>query len=154
MSLGLIGRKVGMTRVFTEDGISIPVTVLEVKPNRVTQIKTVETDGYTGLQVAFGERRASRITKALTGHYAKAGVAAGSGIKEFTVDAEVTANHAVGSDITVELFEAGQLVDVTGSSIGKGFAGGIKRHHFKSGRATHENWFTRYGARSRSSIPW
>jgi|TARA_B110000908_G_scaffold72499_1_gene87509 large subunit ribosomal protein L3 len=139
MSLGLIGRKVGMTRVFTEDGISIPVTVLEVKPNRVTQIKTVETDGYTGLQVAFGERRASRITKALTGHYAKAGVAAGSGIKEFTVDAEVTANHAVGSDITVELFEAGQLVDVTGSSIGKGFAGGIKRHHFKSGRATHGN---------------
>ncbi|MDE0927048.1 MAG: 50S ribosomal protein L3 [Methylophilaceae bacterium] len=139
MSLGLIGRKVGMTRVFTEDGISIPVTVLEVKPNRVTQIKTVETDGYTGLQVAFGERRASRITKALTGHYAKAGVAAGSGIKEFTVDAEVTANHAVGSGITVELFEAGQLVDVTGSSIGKGFAGGIKRHHFKSGRATHGN---------------
>lgn len=139
MSLGLIGRKVGMTRVFTEDGISIPVTVLEVKPNRVTQIKTVETDGYTGLQVAFGERRASRITKALTGHYAKAGVAAGSGIKEFTVDAEVTANHAVGSDITVALFEAGQLVDVTGSSIGKGFAGGIKRHHFKSGRATHGN---------------
>ncbi|MFT7228869.1 MAG: large subunit ribosomal protein L3 [Methylophilaceae bacterium] len=139
MSLGLIGRKVGMTRVFTDDGISIPVTVLEVNPNRVTQIKTVETDGYTGLQVAFGERRASRITKALTGHYAKAGVAAGSGIKEFTVDAEVTVNHAVGSDITVELFEAGQLVDVTGSSIGKGFAGGIKRHHFKSGRATHGN---------------
>ncbi|MEO1956800.1 MAG: 50S ribosomal protein L3 [Methylophilaceae bacterium] len=139
MSLGLIGRKVGMTRVFTEDGISIPVTVLEVKPNRVTQIKTVETDGYTGLQVAFGERRASRITKALTGHYAKAGVSAGSGIKEFTVDAEAAANHVVGSDITVALFEAGQLVDVTGRSIGKGFAGGIKRHHFKSGRATHGN---------------
>ena len=139
MSLGLIGRKVGMTRVFAEDGNSIPVTVLEVKPNRVTQIKTVETDGYTGLQVAFGERRASRITKALTGHYAKAGVAAGSGIQEFNVDAEVAASHAVGSDISVELFEAGQLVDVTGTSIGKGFAGGIKRHHFKSGRATHGN---------------
>lgn len=139
MSLGLIGRKVGMTRVFTEDGISIPVTVLEVKPNRVTQIKTVETDGYTGLQVAFGERRASRINKALTGHYAKAGVVAGSGMQEFNVDAEVTANHAVGSDISVELFEAGQLVDVTGTSIGKGFAGGIKRHHFKSNRASHGN---------------
>ncbi|KAG1648384.1 50S ribosomal protein L3 [Nymphon striatum] len=109
--LGLIGRKVGMTRVFAEDGNSIPVTVLEVKPNRVTQIKTVEADGYNGLQVAFGERRASRINKALTGHYAKAS----------------------------ELFEAGQLVDVTGTSIGKGFAGGIKRHHFKSGRATHGN---------------
>lgn len=139
MSLGLIGRKVGMTRVFAEDGNSIPVTVLEVKPNRVTQIKTVEADGYSGLQVAFGERRANRITKALTGHYAKAGVSAGSGIKEFNVDAEVAANHVVGSDISVELFEAGQLVDVTGTSIGKGFAGGIKRHHFKSGRATHGN---------------
>lgn len=139
MSLGLIGRKVGMTRVFTEDGSSIPVTVLEVKPNRVTQIKTAETDGYSGLQVTFGERRASRITKALTGHFAKASVAAGSGIKEFNVDAEVVANHAVGSDISVELFEAGQLVDVTGTSIGKGFAGGIKRHHFSSNRASHGN---------------
>ena len=139
MSLGLIGRKVGMTRVFTEEGNSVPVTVLEVKPNRVTQIKTVETDGYTGLQVAFGERRASRINKALTGHYAKAGAEAGSGIQEFNVDVETTANHAVGSNISVELFEAGQLVDVTGTSIGKGFAGGIKRHHFKSGRATHGN---------------
>lgn len=139
MSLGLIGRKVGMTRVFTEEGSSIPVTVLEVKPNRVTQIKTVETDGYTGLQVAFGERRASRINKALTGHYAKAGVVAGSGIQEFNVDEDVTANHAVGSEVTVALFEAGQLVDVTGTSIGKGFAGGIKRHHFSSGRASHGN---------------
>lgn len=139
MSLGLIGRKVGMTRVFTEEGNSIPVTVLEVKPNRVTQIKTVETDGYTGLQVAFGERRASRINKALTGHYAKAGVVAGSGIQEFNIDAEVAANHVVGSNISVELFEAGQLVDVTGTSIGKGFAGGIKRHHFSSNRASHGN---------------
>jgi large subunit ribosomal protein L3 len=139
MSLGLIGRKVGMTRVFTEDGISIPVTVLEVTPNRVTQIKTVETDGYNGLQVAFGERRASRINKALTGHYAKAGVVAGSGIQEFNVTADITANHAVGSNVTVELFQAGQLVDVTGTSIGKGFAGAIKRHHFSSNRASHGN---------------
>jgi large subunit ribosomal protein L3 len=139
MSLGLIGRKVGMTRVFTEDGASIPVTVLEVTPNRVTQIKTVETDGYNGLQVAFGERRASRINKALTGHFAKAGVAAGSGIKEFNVGADVTANHAVGTNVTVELFQPGELVDVTGTSIGKGFAGAIKRHHFKSNRASHGN---------------
>jgi large subunit ribosomal protein L3 len=139
MSLGLIGRKVGMTRVFTDDGASIPVTVLEVTPNRVTQIKTVENDGYTGLQVAFGERRASRINKALTGHFAKAGVVAGSGIKEFNVDADVTAAHAVGTNVTVELFQAGQLVDVTGTSIGKGFAGAIKRHHFKSNRASHGN---------------
>jgi large subunit ribosomal protein L3 len=139
MSLGLIGRKVGMTRIFTEDGASVPVTVLEVTPNRVTQIKTAETDGYTSLQVAFGERRASRINKSLTGHYAKAGVEAGSGMKEFNVDGDVLANHAVGSNITVELFEAGQLVDVTGTSIGKGFAGAIKRHHFKSNRASHGN---------------
>ncbi len=139
MSLGLIGRKVGMTRVFTDDGASIPVTVLEVVPNRVTQIKTVENDGYNGLQVAFGVRRASRINKALTGHYAKAGVAAGSGIQEFNVGADVTANHAVGTNVTVELFQAGQLVDVTGTSIGKGFAGAIKRHHFKSNRASHGN---------------
>jgi len=111
MSLGLIGRKVGMTRVFTEESNRSPVTVLEVVPNSVTQIKTVETDGYNGPQVAFGERRARRINKALTGHYAKAGVKEGSGIKEFNVDAEITADHAVGSDISVDLFEAGQLVE-------------------------------------------
>lgn len=139
MSLGLIGRKVGMTRIFTEDGVSVPVTVLEVVPNRVTQVKTVASDGYTGLQVAYGERRASRINKALTGHYAKAGVAAGSGIKEFNVTAEVLANHAVGGNVTVEIFSVGQLVDVTGTSIGKGFAGAIKRHHFSSNRASHGN---------------
>ena len=104
MSLGLIGRKVGMTRVFTEEGNSIPVTVLEVVPNRVTQIKTAETDGYSGLQVAYGQRRASRISKALTGHYAKAGVEAGSGIQEFNVDTDVAANHAVGTTISVTLF--------------------------------------------------
>lgn len=139
MSLGLIGRKVGMTRIFTEEGASIPVTVLEVVPNRVTQIKTVESDGYTGLQVAYGERRASRINKALTGHYAKAGVAAGAGIKEFNVSADVLSAYQVGGNVTVEIFSAGQMVDVTGTSIGKGFAGAIKRHHFSSNRASHGN---------------
>ena len=139
MSLGLIGRKVGMTRVFTDDGASIPVTVLEVIPNRVTQIKTIATDGYTGLQIAHGERRASRINKALTGHYAKAGVSAGSGIKEFNVSAEVLTGFEIGGNVTVEIFSAGQMVDVTGTSIGKGFAGAIKRHHFKSNRASHGN---------------
>lgn len=139
MSLGLIGRKVGMTRLFTEDGASVPVTVLEVKPNRVTQVKTVATDGYTGLQVAFGERRASRINKALTGHYAKSGVAAGSGIQEFSVAEDVLANYTPGSNISVDIFQAGQLVDVTGTSIGKGFAGAIKRHNFASNRASHGN---------------
>ncbi|MFA6041374.1 MAG: 50S ribosomal protein L3 [Methylophilus sp.] len=139
MSLGLIGRKVGMTRIFTEEGASIPVTVLEVIPNRVTQIKTIASDGYTSLQVAYGERRASRINKALTGHYAKAGVAAGAGIKEFNVADDVLANYQVGGNVTVELFTAGQKVDVTGTSIGKGFAGAIKRHHFSSNRASHGN---------------
>ena len=139
MSLGLIGRKVGMTRVFTEEGESIPVTVLEVKPNRVTQIKTPDSDGYTGLQVAYGERRSSRVSKALAGHYAKAGVTAGSGIKEFPVAADELANYAAGSQITVDLFKEGQMVDVTGTSLGKGFAGAIKRHHFSSNRASHGN---------------
>ncbi len=139
MSLGLIGRKVGMTRIFTDEGASIPVTVLEVVPNRVTQIKTVASDGYTGLQVAHGVRRASRINKALTGHYAKAGAAAGAGIKEFNVTEEVLAGYQVGGNVTVELFSVGQIVDVTGTSIGKGFAGAIKRHHFKSNRASHGN---------------
>ncbi|MCB5205703.1 50S ribosomal protein L3 [Methylovorus mays] len=139
MSLGLIGRKVGMTRVFTDEGESIPVTVLEVVPNRVTQVKTPSSDGYAGLQVAHGERRASRVTKALAGHYAKAGVAAGSGIKEFAVAEDVLANYTVGGQITVELFQAGQYVDVTGVSLGKGFAGAIKRHNFSSNRASHGN---------------
>jgi large subunit ribosomal protein L3 len=139
MSLGLIGRKVGMTRVFTEDGESIPVTVLEVIPNRVTQIKTLQSDGYTGLQLAHGVRRASRISKALTGHYAKAGATAGSGIKEFSVSDDVLAGYTVGAQVTVEIFKAGQMVDVTGTSIGKGFAGAIKRHHFSSNRASHGN---------------
>jgi large subunit ribosomal protein L3 len=139
MSLGLIGRKVGMTRIFTEDGESVPVTVLEVVPNRVTQIKTLQSDGYTSLQVAHGERRASRINKALTGHYAKAGVAAGAGIKEFPVAEDVLANYNVGGQITVEIFQPGQMVDVTGTSLGKGYAGAIKRHNFSSNRASHGN---------------
>jgi large subunit ribosomal protein L3 len=112
---------------------------LEVVPNRVTQIKTIATDGYTGLQVAFGERRASRINKALTGHYAKSGSAAGAGIQEFSVSGEVLANYTAGATITVDIFQEGQMVDVTGTSLGKGFAGAIKRHHFSSNRASHGN---------------
>lgn len=139
MSLGLVGRKVGMTRIFTDDGTSIPVTVLEVSPNRVAQIKTQDSDGYSAIQVTFGERRASRVTKAQAGHFAKAGVTAGRGVSEFPAPADVVAGYAAGSEITVEIFQAGQLVDVTGTSQGKGYAGTIKRHHFKSGRASHGN---------------
>jgi large subunit ribosomal protein L3 len=139
MSLGLVGRKVGMTRIFTEDGNSVPVTVLEMSPNRVTQIKTQDKDGYSAIQVTYGERRASRVTKALAGHFAKAGVTAGRGIKEFPVTADVVSGYGVGSEITVEMFQAGQRVDVTGTTLGKGYAGTIKRYHFNSGRATHGN---------------
>ena len=139
MSLGLVGRKVGMTRVFTDEGESVPVTVLEIMPNRVTQIKTPDSDGYTGLQVAYGERRSSRVSKALAGHYAKAGVTAGAGIKEFSVSAEELGNFNAGSQVTVDLFKEGQMVDVTGTSLGKGFSGAIKRHHFGSNRASHGN---------------
>lgn len=139
MSLGLIGRKVGMTRVFTDEGESIPVTVLEVTPNRVTQIKSPGSDGYSALQVAHGTRRASRVTKALAGHYAKAGVVAGSGLKEFSIDQGELSGYSAGSEITVEIFQEGQKVDVTGVSLGKGFAGGIKRHNFSSNRASHGN---------------
>jgi large subunit ribosomal protein L3 len=139
MSLGLVGRKVGMTRIFTDEGESIPVTVLEITPNRVTQIKSPDTDGYSALQVAHGARRASRVTKALAGHYAKAGVVAGAGLKEFGIAQESLSNYSVGAEITVEIFEAGQMVDVTGTSIGKGFSGSIKRHNFSSNRASHGN---------------
>lgn len=139
MSLGLVGRKVGMTRIFTDDGNSVPVTVLEMTPNRVTQIKTQDTDGYSALQVTFGERRANRVTKAQAGHFAKAGVTAGRGVGEFPVAADVLANYTAGGEVTVEIFQAGQLVDVTGTSQGKGYAGTIKRHNFGSGRATHGN---------------
>ncbi|CAM8288228.1 RplC Ribosomal protein L3 [Candidatus Methylopumilus universalis] len=139
MSLALIGRKVGMTRVFTEDGTSIPVTVLEVLPNRVTQIKTIASDGYTSLQLAYGATKATKLDKALTGHYAKAGVTAGIGLHESAIKEEDVANFPLGTNITVENFKEGQLVDVTGTSIGKGYAGVIKRHHFRSNRASHGN---------------
>ncbi|CAM8331186.1 RplC Ribosomal protein L3 [Candidatus Methylopumilus universalis] len=139
MSLALIGRKVGMTRVFTEDGTSIPVTVLEVLPNRVTQIKTIASDGYTSLQLAYGATKATKLDKALTGHYAKAGVTAGVGLHETAIKEEDVANFPLGTNITVENFKEGQLVDVTGTSIGKGYAGVIKRHHFRSNRASHGN---------------
>lgn len=139
MSLGLVGRKVGMTRIFTDDGESIPVTVVEVGDNRVTQIKTDETDGYTAVQVTFGTRRASRVTKPLAGHLAKAGVEAGEVIKEFRIDAAKAAELQAGSSLSVDLFQVGQKIDVQGVSIGKGYAGTIKRYHFASGRATHGN---------------
>lgn len=139
MSLGLVGRKVGMTRIFTDDGDSIPVTVVEVGDNRVTQIKTDETDGYTAVQVTFGSRRASRVTKPLAGHLAKAGVEAGEVIKEFRIDAAKAAELQAGSSLSVDLFQVGQKIDVQGVSIGKGYAGTIKRYHFDSGRATHGN---------------
>ena len=139
MSLGLVGRKVGMTRIFTAEGDSIPVTVLDVSDNRVTQIKTVETDGYTAVQVAFGTRRASRVTKPLAGHLAKAGVQAGEILKEFQIDAAKAAELSAGAVIGVELFEEGQKIDVQGTSIGKGYAGTIKRYNFASGRASHGN---------------
>jgi len=139
MSLGLVGRKVGMTRIFTDDGDSMPVTVVEVGDNRVTQIKTDETDGYTAVQVTFGSRRASRVTKPLAGHLAKAGVEAGEVIKEFRIDAAKAAELQAGSSLSVDLFQVGQKIDVQGVSIGKGYAGTIKRYHFASGRATHGN---------------
>ncbi len=139
MSLGLVGRKIGMTRIFTDDGTSLPVTVLDVSNNRVTQIKTTSTDGYSAVQVAYGTRRASRVTKAAAGHFAKAGVEAGSVLKEFTASPEQIAALALGGKVGVELFQVGQIVDVTGVTIGKGYAGTIKRYHFKSGRASHGN---------------
>ena len=139
MSLGLVGRKVGMTRIFAEDGASVPVTVLDVSNNRVAQIKTPETDGYAAVQVAFGQRRASRMTKALSGHLAKAGVESSRVLKEFTVAADALDGFKPGDAIAATIFEAGQKVDITGVTIGKGFAGGIKRHHFSSNRASHGN---------------
>ena len=139
MSLGLVGRKVGMTRIFAEDGASIPVTVLDVSNNRVAQIKTPETDGYAAVQVAFGQRRATRMTKALSGHLAKAGVESSRVHKEFTVAADALDGFKPGDAIAATIFEAGQKVDITGVTIGKGFAGGIKRHHFSSNRASHGN---------------
>ena len=139
MSLGLVGRKVGMTRVFTDDGATVPVTVLDVSNNRVSQIKTPETDGYAAVQVTFGKRRASRVNKSLAGHLAKAGVEAGHVLKEFPVTAEQLAGLKAGDQIAVTIFAVGQKVDITGTSQGKGFAGAIKRHNFSSNRASHGN---------------
>ena len=139
MSLGLIGRKVGMTRLFTDEGDAIPVTVIDVSNNRVAQIKTQETDGYNSVQVAHGERRASRVTKAMAGHFAKAGVLAGNALNEFRLDTAKLAELSVGSTVSVDTFTVGQKVDVQGVTIGKGYAGTIKRYHFKSGRASHGN---------------
>jgi len=143
MTIGVVGRKAGMTRVFTEDGHSIPVSVIEITSNRISQIKTNETDGYHAIQVTTGSRKASRVTKPMAGHYAKAGVEAGRGLWEFRVETDVEAEQAagftVGGEISIEMFEAGQKVDVTGTTIGKGFQGGIKRHHFSMQDATHGN---------------
>ena len=130
MTLGLVGRKVGMTRVFTEQGVSVPVTVLEMSPNRVTQVKSKDTDGYSAVQVTFGQKKANRVNKAEAGHFAKAGVEAGRGLHEFALTEEKLAELKVGDEVTVAIFEAGQFVDVTGTSKGKGFAGTIQRHNF------------------------
>lgn len=141
MSIGLVGRKSGMTRIFTETGSSIPVTVVEVLPNRVTQIKTVETDGYSAIQVTAGSVKTSHVSKSEAGHFAKAGVDAGHGLWEFrTEEAEVSEQEIIaGTEFTVEKFEAGQMVDVTGTSKGKGFQGVIKRYNFRMQDATHGN---------------
>ena len=137
--LGIVGRKIGMTRIFTEDGVSVPVTVLDVSNNRVTMVKTVETDGYNAIQVAFGSKKPTRVSKPLAGHFAKAGVEAGSMLKEFHIEAEQVAEFKPGMALKAEMFTEGQKVDVTGTTIGKGFQGGIKRHHFSSNRASHGN---------------
>ncbi|SCX04283.1 LSU ribosomal protein L3P [Nitrosomonas eutropha] len=140
MKLGLIGKKVGMTRIFTESGSSVPVTVLDVSKNRVVQIKTAERDGYSAIQLTQGYRRKNRITKALSGHFARAGVEAGKVIKEFRIEQQaINSNLKLGSEINVEIFLIGSKVDVSGVSIGKGYAGTIKRHNFSSSRASHGN---------------
>ncbi len=139
MAIGLVGRKAGMTRIFTPEGESIPVTVIEVDPNRVTQIRDMDVDGYRAYQVTTGSRKANRVTKAQAGHFAKAGVEAGRGLWEFRLEEGEGEDIQVGAEIKVDIFEAGQKVDVTGRSIGKGFAGGVKRHNFSMQDATHGN---------------
>ena len=139
MSIGLLGQKLGMTRIFADDGSSIPVTVVLVENNRVVQIKTADTDGYNALQLAFGTKKTKRLTKALKGHYSKAGVEAGSWLHEFTVTTEELSNFQPGGIISADIFAPGKIVDVTGTSKGKGFSGVIKRHHFSSNRASHGN---------------
>ncbi len=139
MTMGLVGRKCGMTRVFTDEGISIPVTVIEAQPNRITQVKTVETDGYRALQVAAGSRKASRVSKPAAGHFAAAKVEAGDLVTEFRMDDADVGEFEQGGELKVDLFEAGQKVDVIGTSIGKGYAGTVKRHNFRMQDATHGN---------------
>lgn len=139
MTIGVVGRKAGMTRVFTEEGTSIPVSVIEIASNRITQIKTDETDGYQAIQITTGSKKASRVNKPMAGHFAKAGVEAGRGLWEFRVNDAEVAELAVGGEVSIGMFEAGQQVDVTGTTIGKGFQGGIKRHHFSMQDATHGN---------------
>ena len=139
MTMGLVGRKCGMTRVFTDDGESIPVTVIEAQPNRITQVKTVENDGYRALQVTAGSRKASRVLKPQAGHFAQAKVEAGDLISEFRLEDSDEGEYEMGAELNVELFEEGQIVDVVGTSIGKGFAGTVKRHNFRTQDATHGN---------------
>ena len=138
-ALGLLGRKVGMTRIFTDEGESVPVTVVDVSNNRVAQVRTAEVDGYSALQIAHGARRSSRVIKPRAGHFAKAGIEAGSALKEFRLSAKQAADFRTGASVGVDTFTVGQKVDVTGVTIGKGFAGAIKRHHFSSNRETHGN---------------
>jgi large subunit ribosomal protein L3 len=137
--MGLVGRKCGMTRVFTEDGVSIPVTVIEAQPNQITQVKTVENDGYRALQVSAGQRKASRVSKPQAGHFAQAKVEAGDLLAEFRLEDADEGDYEMGNEIKVDLFEEGQKVDVIGTSIGKGFAGTVKRHNFRTQDATHGN---------------
>jgi large subunit ribosomal protein L3 len=139
MSIGLIGRKCGMTRVFCEDGTSVPVTVLQIDSNRVTQVKSLETDGYRAIQVVAGEKKASKVNKAMAGHYAAANVTAGRGLWEFRLEEGEGSEFNLGSELPLSLFSEGQVIDAQGTSIGKGFAGGVKRHHFSMQDATHGN---------------
>ena len=139
MTIGIVGRKAGMTRIFQDDGVSVPVTVISVEPNRVTQVKTLESDGYRALQVTTGKRRASRVTRPMAGHFAKAGTEAGRGLWEFRLADGEGEDIEVGNEISVEHFEPGQKIDVSGTSIGKGFAGTVKRHNFHMQDATHGN---------------
>mgnify|MGYP001817845551 FL=1 len=139
MTIGIVGRKAGMTRIFQDDGVSVPVTVISVEPNRVTQVKTLESDGYRALQVTTGKRRASRVTRPMAGHFATAGTEAGRGLWEFRLADGEGEDIEVGNEISVEHFEPGQKIDVSGTSIGKGFAGTVKRHNFHMQDATHGN---------------
>ena len=139
MTIGIVGRKVGMTRLFTDEGASVPVTVIEVEPNRVTQLRTQETDGYTAVQVTTGSRKASRVNKPMAGHLSTAGVEAGRGLWEFRATSEEVESIEVGGQIKADIFQAGQKVDVRGTAKGKGYQGGVKRHNFRMQDATHGN---------------